>query len=131
MGAEHRVSYLYNSLRLDLGHHPEDLLSLHEVANAALGAVAMVACSAHLITSWSAFALGAITPVVLLAGKALTSSLGVDDPRHVFATHGVCGATGCLLTGLALAWENFTNAELLRQKYRWCVAAHRALRARP
>ena len=68
--------------------------------NGALAGLVGITCGCDVVTPIGALCIGIICGFVLVFGVELINKLKVDDPVGAVSVHGLCGATGSILTGV-------------------------------
>ncbi len=68
--------------------------------NGALAGLVGITANCDQVTLASAFIIGAVSGVLVVAGILLLDKLKIDDPVGAFPVHGICGVWGGLATGI-------------------------------
>lgn len=68
--------------------------------NGALAGLVGITCGCDVVTPIGALCIGIVCGFVLVFGVELINKLKVDDPVGAVSVHGLCGATGSILTGV-------------------------------
>jgi len=68
--------------------------------NGALAGLVGITANCDQVTLMSAFTIGAVSGVLVVAGILLLDKLKIDDPVGAFPVHGICGVWGGLATGI-------------------------------
>jgi Amt family ammonium transporter len=86
--------------------------------NGALAGLVGITANCDQVTLMSAFTIGAVSGVLVVAGILILDKLKIDDPVGAFPVHGICGVWGGLATGIfGTALPEINGAAVSRMGY--------------
>jgi len=86
--------------------------------NGALAGLVGITANCDQVTLMSAFIIGAVSGVLVVAGILVLDKLKIDDPVGAFPVHGICGVWGGLATGIfGTAFPEIDGAAVSRMGY--------------